>query len=119
MKSCLSIAGLGLGLSIGAGFVYVMIVNETAFIIFLALGMFILGGAMIGLALLILNRQWAQAVFGAPPPRLPHISYNNRIYPNPQLPPGYGFPHQPEYEPFQVIESGQAANALTDDSPMA
>jgi hypothetical protein len=118
-RGCLYICGLGLGLGVGAGFIYVMVVNETAFIIFLALGMFILGGVVMGLALLIQNRQWTRAVFGAPAPRPPHISYNNRIYPNPQLSAGYGYSHQPDYEQFQVIEGGQAANALTDDSPMA
>jgi hypothetical protein len=111
--------GLGLGLAIGAGLVYLFAVNETAWIIFLALAMFILGGVVMALALLFLNRQWTAAVFGGgQPPRI-----NNHIR-MPALPLYGGQPQQQPgywvepYDRFQVVE-GQGQSALNDDSPMA
>lgn len=114
MRGCLTASGLGLG--IGGGLIYLFIVNETAWIIFLALGMFVLGVAVMAVAMLILNRQWTLAVFGGGQP--PRINNNFRMSPYssyPTLPGPQGYEPQPYSWP--VIEN--QPSVLNDDSPMA
>lgn len=122
MKGWLNIVGLGFGLAIGAGLIYLFIVDETAWIIFLALGMFVLGGVVMALALLVLNRQWTHAVFGdGQPPRV-NNSFRMPVYPPYSFPPApQGYLPEPRPDPytFQVVENPQVVSALTDDSPMA
>lgn len=121
MKGFFSIIGLGIGLSFGGGLIYLFVVNETAWIIFLALGMFVLGAVTMAAAMLILNRQWMWGVFGKGQPG--HVSNHYRLQTSP-YPTNTPAPMAPQYDPyagygFQVIENQTASGALTDDSPMA
>lgn len=120
MKGCTTALGAGLGLSLGGGLIYLLMVNETAWIIFLALAMFMLGAVVIGWVLMWQNRQWMKAVFGNSehPAR---VTNNVRLPAYPYAPPAtqaQAYLPGPEGYGFQVIENPQAASALTDDSPM-
>lgn len=120
MKGCLTWAGIGFGLSLGGGIVYVLVTNQTAFIVFLAVGMFVLGALLMAAVLLFFNRQWTQAAFGG---QAPKSTYNVRLpsYPQYGPPPVQSPGYLPGPESFGgiVIEQPQGAGALTDDSPMA
>lgn len=117
MRGCAMWAGIGFGASLGGGLIYLFIVNEAAFIIFLALGMFMLGAIVIGWALMWQNRQWMKAVFGSGEPARVTNHWRLPGYAPPVQPPGY----LPGPDSFggMVIEQPQGASAFTDDSPMA
>lgn len=53
---------LGVGLALGSGLVYALFTSEVARILFLVLLAFLLGGAIIGIVVLVINRQWTQAL---------------------------------------------------------
>lgn len=103
----------GIGLALGAGLVYALITSEVALLLTLTFGAFLLGAVVIGVALLINNRQWTQALgmrrhqttnrYELGPP-----TYSS--YPG-QVPPFYNVP-----DSFPMIE-GDAP--LGNDEPVA
>jgi hypothetical protein len=104
---------LGLGLSFGAGLVYIFLTNETARLIIVALVMFLLGATIVGAVVLLVNRQWANA-FGAR--RDQYISK----YPTPQ-------PFYPQSSPpalaagytWPDMQLNPTSIAVSNDDPVA
>lgn len=119
MRGFLSLIGLGMGLALGGGMVYVLSTNEALAMAFLMIGMFLLGCTIFGLFAFLLNRQWARSVFGTPG----QVTNNYRvIQPTQPLPPIYGnydpwvWTQQPYY-PNDRLPAGN--DPVTDDSPVA
>jgi len=117
VKKFLGMMSLGFGLAAGGGLIHILATNQTAFIIFLALLMFVTGSVLaMGFALL-LNRQWTMAMFGQQPPRVTH-QYRLPTYPYPAQsagPAGYLPEPTPDYE---IIEP-KNPDSFVDDRPVA
>lgn len=119
-NGCVIAFGSGFGLAAGGGLAYMLIISEAGRLLFLALGMFILGVIVIGSALMWQNRQWMKAVFNNPN----QVTHQYKMPPYPPYP--MAGPQQPMLppggDPYQwpmIVDNQQANNALHDDSPMA
>lgn len=109
--------GLGLGLSLGGGLVYVLITSTTALIVTAIFGAFVLGGLFMAGPVLLVNRQWTNALGAGK-------SVTNNKWSLPEFPtppvsywqqPGGGQLPQPDYQ-FPMIEAG---GVPFDDGPVA
>jgi len=119
VKKFLGLMSLGFGLAAGGGLIYILATNQTAFIIFLALLMFVTGSVLaMGFALL-LNRQWTTAMFGQQPPRVTN-QYRLPAYPYPAQPQMTGpAGYLPEPAPqFEIVEP-KTPDFFVDDKPVA
>ncbi len=94
MNKFFALLAMGIGLVLGGGLVYVLLTNQMALFLFAGVVMFVLGGGLIGLVLLLNNRMWANAVFNGD--RTVKNSYNYRVpapsFSTPMV--GYGYPPQ-------------------------
>lgn len=106
MNKFFALLALGIGLTLGGGLIYVLLTNQMALFLFAGVVMFVLGGGLIGLVLLLNNRMWANAVFSNGEHTVKN-SYNYRFptSPPPSPPPmgggggGYGYQYQPPLLP--------------------
>ena len=108
--SFLKILFLGIGLALGAGLVYALVTSE-AMRLFAA---FLVGAVLIGLVVLLVNRQWTQAL-GM---QRHQTQTNNRF----ALTPPQAYPmQQPQFynvpDSLPMIEG--AGTELGDDGPVA
>ena len=60
MRKFLIMTGLGFGLALGGGLFYLLTTNAIALMVFFGLTMFVLGCVVVGVALLVNNRQWTR-----------------------------------------------------------
>jgi hypothetical protein len=123
MRKFIIMVGFGFGLALGGGLFYLLTTNVIALIVFFGMTMFVLGCLVVGVALLVLNRQWTRAVFGDGGQQPPRVNYNLRM-PVPSFPMG-GYPQptlaapqqqwpQPEFEfpPLQTLPTGDEPEAI-------
>lgn len=68
----------GLGLATGGGLIYFIYLNPEIGYVILAGAVFLAGGALVGGAVLLVNRQWTRAVGGWTAPGVQRNSYNFR-----------------------------------------
>ena len=108
---------LGFGLAAGSGLVYVLSTNQTAFIIFLALLMFVTGSVLAMTFALLLNRQWTRAIFGQQQPRVTNQFRLPSAYPYPTQPPPAGY--LPESAPYYEVVEPKNQDSFVDDKPVA
>ena len=80
--------GFGFGLALGGGLVYLLTTNLIALMVFFGMTMFVLGCLVVGVALLVNNRQWTRAMFNGGGQQ--RVNYNYRL----DVP-----PFQPGYQP--------------------
>jgi len=78
VNGCVLIAGLGFGVVLGGGFLYALFTDEVVRILTLAIGMFVVGGVIVGLAVMYTTRSTAKAVADAmgSQPKRQDLTYN-------------------------------------------
>ena len=103
--------GLGFGLAIGGGLVYALFTSEMARLVIFGLFLFILGASIVGLALLVNNRQWTQALGMRRPPNT-----TNRYE---LLPPPYQQPSPYYNVPESLPQIEGNSEIIANDDPVA
>lgn len=111
MKSLIRYTALGFGLAIGTGLIYALFTSEMARLVIFGLFLFILGASIVGLALLLNNRQWTHALGMWRPP-----STNNRYQ---LLPPAHSQPPNYYSIPHSLPQIEDSGEIVANDDPVA
>ena len=91
MRKFIIMVGFGFGLATGGGLVYLLTTNTIALMVFFGMTMFVLGCVVVGVVLLVNNRQWIRAMGGGQQQR---VNYNLRM------------PAMPFAQPYQQLPAG-------------